>query len=96
MEHFFVVYDFSSDSRRAKFVKTLEKYGVRIQFSIFEFSLTKARKIEMFAHLKKYEYFTESKDEAIMIIPISQDISKKIERYGNTIDIIGKSGIFSI
>ena len=52
MEHFFIVYDFSSDSRRAKFVKTLEKYGIRIQFSIFEFSLTKARKIEMLAHLK--------------------------------------------
>jgi CRISPR-associated endonuclease Cas2 len=96
MEHFFVVYDFSNDSRRSKFVKTLEKYGVRIQFSIFEFSLSKARKIEMLAKLKKLEYFTESKDEAVMIIPVSQDISKKIERYGNTIDVIGKSGIFSI
>lgn len=96
MEHFFIVYDFSSDSRRAKFVKTLEKYGIRIQFSIFEFSLTKARKIEMLAYLKQHNYFTESSDEAIMIIPISQDISKKIERYGNTIDVINKPGIFSI
>jgi hypothetical protein len=50
----------------------------------------------MLAKLKKLEYFIESKDEAVMIIPVSQDISKKIERYGNTIDVIGKSGIFSI
>jgi CRISPR-associated protein Cas2 len=96
MEHFFVVYDFSCDSRRAKFVKILEKYGIRIQFSIFEFYLTKARKIEMLAKLKKLEYFSETKDEAIIIIPVSQDVSKKIERYGTTIDIIGKSGVFLV
>ncbi len=95
-EHFFVVYDFKSDSRRARFVKILEKYGVRVQYSVFEFFLTKARKIEMMAKLKKGEFFENKKDEAVMIIPVSQDIARKIERFGNTIDVVGKSGIFSI
>lgn len=95
-EHFFVVYDFKSDSRRARFVKTLEKYGVRVQYSVFEFFLTKARKIEMMAKLKQNEFFDNKKDEAVMIIPVSQDTARKIERFGDTIDVVGQAGIFSI
>ncbi len=95
-EHFFVIYDFKSDSRRAKFVKTLEKYGLRVQYSVFEFFLTKARKTEIMAKLKKEEFFANNKDEAVMIIPVSQDVARKIERYGNTVDVVGKSGIFCV
>ena len=95
-EHFFVIYDFSSDSRRVKFVKILEKYGIRIQYSVFEFYLTKARKIELLAKLKKEDFFGSKKDESVMIIPISKDIAQKIQRHGNTLDIFGKSGIFCV
>jgi len=96
MEHFFVVYDFSDDSRRAKFVKILEKYGMRIQYSIFEFSITNARKIEMIGLLKNGDFLQNNKNEAIMIIPISIDIAKKILRYGETVNLVGKAGIFFI
>ena len=95
-EHFFIIYDFTSNSRRAKFVKILEKYGIRIQYSVFEFFLTKARKIELLAKLRKEKFLEDHKNEAVMIIPVSMDVAKKIERFGNTIDIIKKSGIFSI
>jgi CRISPR-associated protein Cas2 len=95
-EHFFIIYDFSQDKRRTKFVKALEKYGVRVQYSVFEFSLTKARKTELMTRLKKAEFLQDNTDEAVMIIPVSKDIAQKIERFGNTVDVIGKSGIFCI
>lgn len=95
-EHFFIIYDFKSDVRRAKFVKILQKYGIRIQYSVFEFFLTKARKIEIIAKLKKEQFLEHNKDEAVMIIPVSQDVARKIERFGNTVNVIGQSGVFSI
>ncbi|MEI8137425.1 MAG: CRISPR-associated endonuclease Cas2 [Bacteroidota bacterium] len=60
-----VIYDFKSNSRRAKFVKTLEKYGVRVQYSVFEFFLTKARKIEIMAKLKRGEFFENKKTKTL-------------------------------
>lgn len=95
-EHFFVVYDFAKDSRRTKFAKILEKYGIRVQYSVFEFSLTKARKIELFSKIKEKDFLNDKKGEAIMVVPVSKDFSEKIERFGETIDLIGKAGIFSI
>jgi CRISPR-associated protein Cas2 len=95
-EHFFVVYDFEKDSRRSKCVKILEEYGVRIQYSVFEFFLSKAMKTELFARLEKKDFLQDNKGEAFMIIPISKDYSQKIERYGNTVDVLTKPGIFVV
>jgi len=95
-ERFFIAYDFTSDSRRAKFVKSLEKYGIRIQYSLFEFDLTVARKIELFARLKKYEFLQNKDGESVIIIPIFKDSLQKIERYGKTVDIFDKSAIFLV
>ncbi len=95
-ERFFIAYDFVSDKRRAKFVKILEKYGIRIQYSLFEFSITKAKKIEFFAKLKKHEFLQDNEGESVVIIPAFQDSIKKIERYGNTVNIFDKSSLFLI
>jgi CRISPR-associated protein Cas2 len=95
-KRFFLAYDFSSDKRRAQFVKILEKYGVRVQYSIFEFSLTPAREIEFFSRMKQKGFLKEVIGESILIIPITKDTSKKIQRYGETIDLFDRSGIFSI
>lgn len=95
-EHFFIVYDFVKDSRRTKFSKILEKYGIRIQYSVFEFFLTKARSIELFTKLREKKFLEDKKGEAIMILPISKDYVEKIQRFGETIDLIGQAGIFSI
>ena len=37
---FIICYDITDDSLRAKIVKILEDYGERIQYSVFEFSVT--------------------------------------------------------
>ena len=95
-EHFFIVYDFVEDSRRARCVKILEEYGIRVQYSIFEFFLTKARKIELISRLKKAGFLKDNRGEAFMIVPVSRDTSKKIKRYGNTVDIVAQPGIFSV
>ena len=95
-EHFFIVYDFSDDRQRARFVKILESYGIRVQYSIFEFLLTKAMKIELFSKMKKGKFLKSSRGSAVMVIPIPKDYEPKIERYGDTVDLLGKPGIFSI
>lgn len=50
----------------------------------------------MIAKLRQNEFFDNKKDEAVMIIPVSQDTARKIERFGDTIDVVGQAGIFSI
>ena len=95
-DHFFVVYDFEKDSRRARCVKILEKYGVRVQYSIFEFLLTRARKIEMLAKLQRKKFLESVRGEAMMIVPISQDSARKIQRFGATVDVLDKPGVFAI
>lgn len=95
-ERFFIVYDFVNDSRRASFVKILEKYGMRVQYSIFEFDLTKARKIELLAKLRQKKYLFDCRGEAVLILPVSRDSLKKIQRYGETVDVFDHSAIFAI
>ena len=95
-EHFFIVYDFEKNSRRTKCVKLLEKYGVRVQYSVFEFYLTSARKIELFSKMKEKEFLEDIKGEAFMIVPVSQDSGRKIQRFGNTVDVVTKAAVVSI
>ena len=93
-ERFFIGYDFESDKRRAKFVKIVEKYGVRVQYSLFEFSLTKARKIELFSKLRKSDFLQEKQDESVIVIPVFKDAVQKIERYGKKVDIFDQNCFF--
>lgn len=95
-EHFFIVYDFVSDKRRSQCVKILEKYGIRVQYSVFEFYLTKARNIELMSQLNKARFLEDRKGEAFMILPIFLGSAKKIQRFGNTVDILGKPCVVSI
>jgi len=94
--HFFIVYDFEKDKRRAKCVKILEKYGIRVQYSIFEFYLTEARKIELISWLDDDKFLEDRKGEAFMILPVSKDCAKKIRRFGKTVDVIDKPCIVSL
>ena len=46
-----VSYDITSDRRRNKIAKTLEGYGTRIQYSVFECRLTEKKYKEMYRKL---------------------------------------------
>ena len=79
---FIICYDITDDSLRAKIVKILEDYGERIQYSVFEFNLTKAKILEMKHKLTKKKLL-DKKRMSFTIYPICEDCYKKVERYGN-------------
>lgn len=93
-ERFFIAYDIESDKRRARIVKILEKFGVRTQFSLFEFSLTPARKIELFAKLKHEKFLEDQNGEGILVIPIPEYVEDRIQRFGNTGRTIDELSVF--
>ena len=79
---FLICYDITDDSLRNKIVKILESYGERIQYSVFEFNLTKAKILEMKHKLIKRKLL-DKKRMSFSIYPICEECYKKVERYGN-------------
>lgn len=79
---FLICYDVVDDSLRSKIVKVLESYGERIQYSVFEFNLTKARVLEMKNKLIKKNLLNRKK-MSFSIYPLCEECYKKVERYGN-------------
>jgi CRISPR-associated protein Cas2 len=81
MKQFYLVsYDISDDRRRTKIMKTLEDFGQRVQYSVFECNLESAQ----ITKLKKM-LLPHVKDSAdtIRIYAISADDLKRIEIIGN-------------
>jgi CRISPR-associated protein Cas2 len=74
-----VSYDISSNSRRRKVMKTLEGYGERVQFSVFECNLAPKKIDEMRRRLEKLI----SPRESIRIYFLSADDVKRIVRLGD-------------
>ena len=79
---FLICYDIKDDSLRNKIVKILESYGERIQYSVFEFNLKKAKILEMKNKLIKKKIL-DKKRMSFSIYPICEECYKKVERYGN-------------
>ena len=69
-----ICYDIEDDKVRARLVKLLEAYGVRIQYSVFEFNLSKARWADLKLNLKEKGFMDGS--ISLVIYPLS-------ERYGS-------------
>jgi CRISPR-associated protein Cas2 len=95
-QRFFLAFDISDDKRRTKLNKILEKYGVRVQYSFFEFWLTPAMKREFMNELKSKQFLDGLEGESILIMPIPDSFTEKIERYGGTVDIFDQHCIVSI
>lgn len=78
-----VSYDFANDKRRSRFSKFLEKYGRRIQYSVF--SVKNSPRVlgniitEIDAKYKKNFKNTDS----IVIFPTCLGCSGKVIRYGS-------------
>lgn len=62
-----IAYDTTSDKRRRQIVKCLEKYGVRINKSVFECMLTKKQIAAITAELEK---ISNMRYDSIAIYPI--------------------------
>ena len=75
-------YDFSNDRMRTKFSKFLEKYGRRLQYSVFEIRNSKRvlQNIIDEIELAYKDKFTGA--DSIVLFQICEGDKKKIKRYG--------------
>jgi CRISPR-associated protein Cas2 len=78
-QQFLVVsYDIVSDLRRRKVMKTLEGFGKRVQYSVFECLLSVAQIVDLQRKLKKLV----GKDDSLRFYFISADDVKRIALMG--------------
>lgn len=78
----FVSYDFAKDRIRTKFSKFLEKFGRRVQYSVFEVEnsprvLTNILEEIELVYKKKFE-----NTDSILIFLVCEGCQKKAIRYG--------------
>ena len=75
-----VSYDITSDRLRNKIAKTLEGYGTRIQYSVFECRLTEKKYKEMYRKLM--QLMTDEEEGSIRIYSICGNCEEKICTIG--------------
>ena len=75
-----IAYDISNDKARSKVVKLLDRYGVRIQKSFYEFNLSKSKALELTSGLKELvfrlqsaRYHKEGQCLKVAIIPVCKN-----------------------
>lgn len=78
---YLIAYDIASDQQRNRLVRILERYGERVQFSLFECPLTEAGEKELRARLRIGEFLT-GKHGALFIYPLDDNAVRRAERYG--------------
>jgi CRISPR-associated endonuclease Cas2 len=76
-----VCYDFSDDKARARFCKIVQKYGFRVQYSVFEFKLDRQTWQKFVLELQEKKFLNGNHN--IIIIPITEGVHKKIVKLGN-------------
>lgn len=75
-----VSYDITSDRRRNKIAKTLEGYGTRIQYSVFECRLTEKKYKEMYRKLM--QLMADAEEGSIRFYSICGNCEEKIRTIG--------------
>lgn len=76
-----VAYDISNSNKRSKVAKILDKYGTRVNLSVFECMLTKPKLLEL---KNKIETLIDSKTDSCVYYSICVDCYCKIERFPET------------
>jgi CRISPR-associated protein Cas2 len=76
-----VTYDISNDKLRTKFSKFLEKYGRRIQYSVFEIKNSERILNNILIEIEKKFAPKFEITDSILIFPINPNCSHKIYRY---------------
>lgn len=76
-----IAYDIPCNKRRKKVSDLLEGYGERVQYSVFECVLSKAKYEELKNRLGRY--FNQDEDN-IRFYPLSDHTLKQIEVWGST------------
>ncbi len=74
-----IAYDIPDDKRRTRVAKTLEGYGERMQYSLFECRISKVQYLRLRARL---EDIIEAEDDEVSFYFLSEQDEKKIVRLG--------------
>lgn len=85
MVRFTICYDISKNKKRTRLVKILEEFGQRVQFSVFEFKLTRAQHINLMKKLASKGYLSDppkDSNDNVTIYYFDQDPKGKIKRFG--------------
>jgi len=72
-------YDISSDKNRAMVFKIMKKYGLRVQYSVFEGELTKTQLKDMMRDAKK---FIDNKSDSLRIYSLCASCRDNIKIIG--------------
>ena len=77
-----VSYDFEDNRTRTRFSKFLEKYGRRIQYSVFQLreSDRVLQNVLIEIELKYKKMFTGA--DSIVVFQVCEGCAKKVKRYG--------------
>ncbi|NMG59497.1 CRISPR-associated endonuclease Cas2 [Geitlerinema sp. P-1104] len=75
-----ITYDIPSDKRRKKIANLLEGYGRRVQYSVFECSLSPKQYRELQQRLQQR---IEPQEDSIRFYPLTQHVLHQIEAWGN-------------
>lgn len=77
-----VTYDFSDDKKRTKFAKFLEKYGSRLQYSVFKVKNSKRILNNIMTEVERKYKKSFTTNDSIVIFSTCEGCDKKIHRYG--------------
>ncbi len=77
---YLISYDIEEDRTRTKLSKLLQGYGVRIQYSVFECSLTDARFQKLYGEILKLT--TEKCAGSVRFYPLCKNCMEKIMTIG--------------
>lgn len=76
---YFISYDVSNAKRLNKVAKTLENFGIRIQFSFFECEMEKEQLEKLKASLLE---ILDKKEDSLLIYPLCEDYVSKTTSLG--------------
>ncbi|HXH13101.1 MAG TPA: CRISPR-associated endonuclease Cas2 [Alphaproteobacteria bacterium] len=80
-ERVIVAYDVADDRRRYRLCKALERYGVRLQYSVFELTITGKDLHKLVDDLND---LIDNKVDRLLVLPLCSGCQAGAGRYGNT------------
>lgn len=80
-EQVIVAYDVADDRRRYRICKALERYGVRIQYSVFELTITRK---DLHKLVDRLNGLIDNSVDRLLVLPLCGGCHAEAGRYGNT------------
>ncbi len=80
---FIVCYDIANSRVRSRLAERLKDFGVRVQFSVFELTVSLKRFDELLAALDRFEI---DEGDSIAVYPVDSSFKSGVIRYGAVFD----------